>query len=107
MAVTKRVSIGGLRIGPAGFLLLGLAACGTDTRPGATSYTPSAPEPQVAVSMPLPPPRPSRAPSAPTELVSAINRLSANFSGKKGIAVRAVDDGWTVEVGGRQRLPQQ
>ncbi len=57
--------------------------------------------------MPLPPPRPSRAPAAPAELVSTINRLSAGFAGKKGIAVRAVDDGWTVEVGGRQRLPQQ
>ncbi|MGE7207455.1 serine hydrolase, partial [Sphingomonas sp. NPDC019816] len=106
MAVTKRVSGGGLRIWPVGFLVI-LSACGTDSRPGASAHAPSVPEPSAAISMPLPPPRPMHSPAAPAELVSTINSLSAGFSGKKGIAVRAVDDGWTVEVGGRQRLPQQ
>ncbi len=111
MAVTKRVSNGVRRVCATGLLLtlasLSLSACGTDSRPSASAHAPSVPEPAVAVSMPLPPPRPVRSPSAPAGLVSAINSLSASFSGKKGIAVRAVDDGWTVEVGGRQRLPQQ
>ncbi|MEK9211010.1 serine hydrolase [Sphingomonas sp. 2378] len=107
MAVTKPVSNGGPRIWPVGFLFLSLAACGADTRPGSTARAPSVPDPAPVVSMPLPPPRPSRAPAAPSGLVNAIDRLSAGFSGKKGIAVRAVDDGWTVESGGRQRLPQQ
>jgi beta-lactamase class A len=83
-----------------------LAACGSTGRPGSSGRATGRDEP-VMVSIPVPTTvaRPMR--PAPAPLESAIQLLQRNFQGKAGIAVRAVDDGWTVEAGGRQRLPQQ
>ena len=89
-----------------GFLLVAmLAACGSN-RPGTSSPAPQA-LPPVAVSLPVPAPRPRVAPSAPPQLVATVDAIARGFQGKFGIAIRAVDEGWTVEHGGRQRLPQQ
>lgn len=89
--------------------LLALAACNSTSRPGATANAPSVPPP-VAAYIPVPPPQPKPKPihPAPPQLVNEIDRLAAGFQGKFGIAIRAVDDGWTV-TGGQPRalLPQQ
>lgn len=91
----------------AGVVVTMLAACNSTTRPGATANAPSVPPP-VASYIPVPPPLPKPVHYAPPQLVEAINRIAAGFDGKFGIAVRAVDDGWTVtSPGARQRLPQQ
>jgi len=83
-----------------------LAACGSSSRPGSDARVPT-PDDPVLVSIPVPAPtiRPGR--PAPAGLVQTIRTLQTNFQGKAGIAIRAVDDGWTVEAGARQRLPQQ
>ena len=84
-----------------------LAACGQTERPGAMARAPQL-GPPVLVSIPVPDEvQPIRTRPAPNPLVAEINRLSRNFAGKAGIAVRAVDESWTVEAGGRQFLPQQ
>jgi beta-lactamase class A len=44
---------------------------------------------------------------APPQLTNTIQSLSRTFQGKAGIAVRAVDENWTVQANARQRLPQQ
>lgn len=84
-----------------------VAACGSGTRPGGSSRAPSREE-QVSVSIPVPPPTPPRAAAnRPRELQARIDSIAAGFKGRFGIAIRAVDDGWTVEHTARQRLPQQ
>ncbi|MGI4730411.1 MAG: serine hydrolase [Janthinobacterium lividum] len=84
-----------------------LAGCGSSGRPGAGAGAPVA-APAYFVSVPVPPPpAPPRTARAPARLEAAIAALHAGFPGKMGIAVRAVDAGWTVEAGGRQHLPQQ
>ena len=85
---------------------LSLGACGPTSRPGASATAP-AHDPASSVSVPVPPPtaRPLR--PAPAQLSAAIDALQRGFAGTAGIAIRAVDQGWTVEAGGRQRLPQQ
>ena len=88
------------------FLAVAMAACGSNNRPGGSAMAPQV-FPPVAVSLPVPPPRPRAAPQPPAELVQTVDALARGFRGKFGIAIRAVDEGWTVERGGRQRLPQQ
>ena len=83
-----------------------VAGCGSGGRPGASARAPEM-SPPVAVSVPIPLARPHAAPSAPPELARDVNAIAAGFRGRFGIAVRAVDEGWTVEQGARQRLPQQ
>ena len=83
-----------------------LAACGSGGRPGASSRAPDMPPP-VAVSVPIPLVSPRASPSAPPELARTVAQIAAGFRGRFGIAVRAVDEGWTVEHDARQRLPQQ
>ncbi len=83
-----------------------LAGCGSASRPSPPAVPPLH-EPQSFVSIPVPPPLPRALRPAPASLVNAISELQSGFQGKAGIAVRAVDDGWTVEAGGRQLLPQQ
>jgi len=84
-----------------------LAGCNSATRPGATASAPAVPPPVVA-NIPVPPPKPKPVHLAPPQLVNEIDRLAAGFDGKFGIAIRAVDEGWTVaSSGARQRLPQQ
>lgn len=92
----------------AGMLMAMLAACNSTSGPGAPVGAPTLPPPVVVSSAPVPPPQPKPVRAAPTQLVSEVNRIAAGFDGKFGIAVRAVDEGWTVtSPGARQRLPQQ
>jgi beta-lactamase class A len=86
--------------------LLMVAACGPSSRPGASGRAPEREE-QVAVSIPVPPSIARPTANTPRQLQTAIEALARSFDGRAGIAVRAVDEGWTVEAGGRQRLPQQ
>ena len=89
-----------------GAALLGLIGCGSTQRPGSSARAP-VPSPPVFVSIPVPAPAAPRRPTAPAQLTSAIDALARGFEGKFGIAIRAVDEGWTVEETARQRLPQQ
>ncbi|SEN53696.1 beta-lactamase class A [Sphingomonas gellani] len=90
----------------AGMAALLLSACGSTSRPGASAMAPEQ-LPSPIVSIPVPPvtQRPYR--PAPSPLQMAIQSLARGFQGRAGIAVRAVDEGWTVEANGRQREPQQ
>ncbi|MEH3157683.1 MAG: class A beta-lactamase-related serine hydrolase [Sphingomonas taxi] len=84
-----------------------LAACGSTSRPSGSGRAPSV-TPPVEVSIPIPVAAPPARRVAPAQLTSAIDALAAGFEGKFGIAIRAVDEGWTVaSPGARQRLPQQ
>ena len=93
-------------LGAVATLSLLVAGCSASTRPGATANAPT-PTPPVVVSIPVPYATPRTVRAAPAGLVAEIERLHRQFQGKAGIAVRAVDDGWTVQAGGRQKLPQQ
>jgi beta-lactamase class A len=96
----------GARIGSGVLLATALAGCGSPERPGATARAPMR-TPPVIVSVPIPMVQPRAARPAPYQLMDELARLQRGFAGKAGIAVRAVDDGWTAEAGGRQYLPQQ
>ena len=87
--------------------VLALAACVPDGRPSASQGRPAAPAAPVIVSVPIPPPAARPVRPAPSPLEVAIEQAVRGFPGRAGAAVRAVDDGWTVESGGRQLLPQQ
>jgi len=89
-----------------GGIALALTGCGSTSRPGATGAAPQA-DGTASVSIPVPLPTARATRAAPAPLVTAIDALHHDFAGKAGIAIRAVDEGWTVEAGGRQRLPQQ
>ena len=89
-----------------GLLALVLAGCGSTERPGAATRAPRR-TPPVIVSIPVPTVQPRVVRPAPVPLIDALIRLQRGFQGKAGIAVRAVDEGWTAEAGGRQYLPQQ
>lgn len=89
-----------------GGIALALTGCGSTSRPGATGAAPQA-DGTASVSIPVPLPTARATRAAPAPLVTAIDALHHDFAGKTGIAIRAVDEGWTVEAGGRQRLPQQ
>lgn len=70
-----------------------------------------APRPFVAppsnrVAIPVPPPAPRPA-APPAVLVSNIERIHDDFGGRVGIAIKSIDDGWTVSAGGNTPLPQQ
>jgi len=96
--------------GPIGGATLALlAACGPTDHPG-TAVAPAvardAPRAPYRVAMPVPSPV-YLVNHPPERLQLAIAQLHRRFVGTSGIAVRAVDAGWTVEAGGRQRLPQQ
>lgn len=82
-----------------------LAACATGDRPKAALVAPPAVIP-YRVTMPVPPARPL-ARVAPAQLSAAVDRLGRYFDGRVGIAIRSVEDGWSVESNGDMRLPQQ
>ncbi|GKS03017.1 serine hydrolase [Sphingomonas aquatilis] len=85
-----------------------LAACGSNARPGGNGPVPAVTTPSAAVSIPIPAAAPPPRRVAPARLTAAIDSLARNFDGKFGIAIRAVDDGWTVtSPGARTRMPQQ
>lgn len=89
-----------------GLALLSLSGCGVDERP-AQSARAVAPAPTYVVALPVPKPTPLPVNRAPRALEASIAQLVREFPGVAGVAVRAVDDGWTVQAGGRRLLPQQ
>ena len=84
-----------------------VVGCGSTTRPGSSAGAPMPTIPFGTVSIPVPVAAPRVAHPAPPQLAAEIDRLARNFQGKFGIAVRAVDENWTVQADARQRLPQQ
>ncbi len=46
-------------------------------------------------------------PQPPAAFAARIKALGAGFNGKVGIAVRAIDDGWTADFEGNGKFPQQ
>jgi beta-lactamase class A len=87
------------------FAGLAIAGCVSDSRPVrvARAAPPAvAFAPARAVVQPLPP-----KPRAPEALVSLVQMLTRDFGGKVGIAVKSLDDDWTVESNGDLKLPQQ
>lgn len=99
--------------------LAALASCVPEARPSGTAnaqpsaqrtavpaVVPVAPPPPI-VAMPVPPPAPRLIRPAPQGLVDAVEQSVRGFPGLAGAAVRAVDDGWTVEANGRRPMPQQ
>ncbi len=84
-----------------------LAGCGSTSRPSAGNRAPAVSAP-IEVSIPIPAAAPPARKVAPAQLTAAIDTLARNFDGKFGIAIRAVDERWTVaSPGARIRLPQQ
>ena len=75
--------------------------------PRSTARAPEQRAPAYVVSVPVPKPRPRPVDRAPARLRAEIQSLVANFPGKAGVAIRAVDEGWTIEAGGRLSLAQQ
>jgi beta-lactamase class A len=84
-----------------------LLGCGSDSRPGQTAHAPTASAPAYVVAIPVPAPRRPPPDRSPPGLRSQVAALVASFPGRAGVAIRAVDEGWTVEAGARQRMPQQ
>ena len=91
-----------------------LCACGPDARTHVVAGAPAPPRPiptptytpTYSVVIPIPPPIP-RPIQAPEALVANISMLTRNFDGRVGVAVRSIDQGWTVDSKGDIRLPQQ
>ncbi|MEO5865973.1 MAG: serine hydrolase [Sphingomonas sp.] len=92
---------------PATALLMSgaLCACGHDTRVHVATAPP--PPPAYSLVVAVPPPEPALLVKAPSALAANVQMLGRNFTGKVGIAVRSIDDGWTVQSNGDVRLPQQ
>ena len=80
---------------------LGLVAAAL-TQVGASAAV----QPGAPASRPSIPPR-ARPIPAPAALRDRINDLGRNFNGRVGIAVRSVDDGWTVGWKADEYYPQQ
>ncbi|WP_375402776.1 serine hydrolase [uncultured Sphingomonas sp.] len=59
------------------------------------------------MSVPVPAPARRAVRAAPDRLATAVSEAVRGFGGIAGAAVRAVDEGWTIESGGRRLLPQQ
>ena len=87
-------------------MLATLAGC-VPPAPPRTAVRPTQPPPPYTVSIPVPVPKPRPRDTAPAGLRAQVAALIRGFDGKAGIAIRAVDEGWTVEAGGRQRMAQQ
>ena len=89
-------------------ILIGLAMAGCVSDTSSHRVTRTAPPvvfaPPQPVVQPLPAPRSTTAPAALLALVPSFTR---DFGGKVGIAVKSIDDGWTVESNGDVKMPQQ
>lgn len=85
-------------------LSVALASCVRDTNTPVASV---APPPSVPLPVRAPPPAPPRPVSAPAALAANVAMLVRDFDGRVGVAVRSIDQGWTVDSNGEQRLPQQ
>lgn len=89
-------------------LAAALCACGHDTSRHLVLIPPAPVQPPYQVVVPVPPPTPRPLPPrAPEALVANVTALGRNFNGRVGIAVRSIDQGWTVSSNGDARLPQQ
>jgi beta-lactamase class A len=89
-------------------LAAALCACGNDASRHLALIPPAPARPSYQLVVPVPPPAPRPLPpAAPEALVANIASLARNFNGKVGIAVRSIDQGWTVSSNGETRLPQQ
>ncbi|WP_188056452.1 serine hydrolase [Sphingosinithalassobacter sp. CS137] len=84
-----------------------LVGCAVTEPPRAAGHVP----PGYVASMPVPPPAPAPAPPpppvAPAGLVANVSHLARTFDGIVGIAVRSIDQGWSVTANADQPLPQQ
>lgn len=80
-----------------------LCACGHDARVHVVALPAPPMVPLPRMSQP-PAPRPIVAPAA---LVANVTAVGRNFDGRVGIAVRSIDQGWTVDCNGDGLLPQQ
>jgi beta-lactamase class A len=91
------------------FLAAALCACGHDTSRHLAIIPPAPVAPAYHVVVPVPPPPAPKPlpPRAPEGLIASISSLGRNFNGKVGIAVRSIDQGWTVSSNGETRMPQQ
>ena len=83
-----------------------LVGCGTGSRPAGYARAPL-PAPAYVLAIPIPAVKPRPAGDAPRALVASVDALVRAFPGTAGVAIRAVDDGWTVQSNGRIKLPQQ
>jgi beta-lactamase class A len=97
-----------VRVGTAAAMagMAALSSCVPSEPPRPTARA-TRPAPAYVVSVPVPAPRPRPRDTAPRRLRAQIEALVAGFPGKAGVAIRAVDEGWTVQAGGRLSLPQQ
>lgn len=91
-------------------VMLAALVPGCNAIPDAQSPTAVPPRAQgTPLSIPVPstvlPERPQA--RAPRVLEAEVARLVRGFPGKAGAAIRAVDEGWTVETGGMQSITQQ
>ncbi len=91
----------------AGAALLSLAGCVGEPPSRTARAVAPAPAPSYVVAIPVPKPRPLPVNRAPRGLETAIHQMVREFPGTAGVAVRAVDEGWTIQAGGRRLLPQQ
>ena len=85
--------------------LLALAGC-VEPRPSQSSRAPT-PAPAYVVAIPVPAPRPLPTNNAPRGMSATIQQLVRDFPGSAGVAVRAIDEGWTINANGRHLMPQQ
>jgi beta-lactamase class A len=84
-----------------------VAACGqTSAAPSGVARAPLQP-PGYVVAVPVPQAMTPPLVRPPQALADRVTNLVRAFGGKAGVGIRAVDEGWTIEAGGRQRLPQQ
>ena len=83
-----------------------LASCNGAEPPRYSGRAPVVP-PAYVVAIPVPAVQPRAANRVPSPLQARVDQLIRDFPGKAGIAIRAIDDGWTAEAGARQRMPQQ
>ena len=81
-------------------LAIMLGSCGH----GGQKRVAALPQPIYQLVIPVPAKVPVAAPQA---LATSVAMLGANFQGRVGIAVKSVDEGWTVQSQGALRQPQQ
>jgi len=89
-----------------GMAFLAIAGCVSDSRPSRMARTVPPPvvyAPPRAIVQPLPP----RSVAPPEALVALVQSLTRDFGGKVGIAVKSLDEDWTVASNGDLKLPQQ
>ncbi|WP_443025375.1 serine hydrolase [Sphingomonas sp. RB3P16] len=93
---------------PAAALLLAIAlcACGYDANVHVARPAPAVSYPFATVPVVVAPTRP-RVVAPPPALAANVATLVRAFDGRVGVAVRSVEQGWSVDSGGDQRLPQQ